>query len=107
MDHILGNLTEYYGEETEAEASFEAFQRYNRNTLENINNSENDNINIINNILTPRAPTSPISPVNSTPIPIVAPLNTSSISETTISSLPDQVQTIITCPLTQLEEEER
>jgi hypothetical protein len=103
MDHILGSLTEHYGEGTEAEARFERFQRYNRNILENSENSENDPsdnviINNIDNILTP---TSPRSPVNSTPIPIVAPLNTSSISETTISSLPDHVQTIITCPLTQ------
>lgn len=99
MDHILTNLTEHYGEGTEAEARFERFERYNHNILENINNSENyssdnDIMNIIDNTLTPR------SPVNST-TPRVAPLNLNSISETTISSLPDHVQTIITCPLTQ------
>jgi hypothetical protein len=103
MDHILTNLVEHYGEGTEAQARFERFERYNRNMLENINNSENDLfgndiINIIdNNTL---SPISPSLPINSS-IPSVTPLNTSSISETTISSLPDHVQTIITCPLTQ------
>ena len=105
MDAILTNLEEHYGEGTEAQANYEHFIRYNRNILENINNSENDNsendnINIINNILTPTSPRSPRSPGNSS-IPSVAPLNTTTISETNISSLPEQVQTIITCPLTQ------
>jgi len=103
MDHILTNLVEHYGEGTEAQARFERFERYNRNMLENINNSENDLfendiINIIdNNTL---SPISPSLPINSS-TPSVAPLNLSSISETTISSLPDHVETIITCPLTQ------
>ena len=89
MDAIQTNLEEHYGEGTEAQANYEHFIRYNRNILENSTNENTTNEN--NN---------DISQVNSN-IPIVIPLNTTSISETTINSLPDHVQTIITCPLTQ------
>ena len=108
MDAVLTNLEEHYGEGTEAQANYEHFITYNRNMLEN-NNNDNDN----NNILTPYTPPlpPPFPPLQVGPLPPpppppppppnVTPLNTSSISATTISSLPDHVQTIITCPLTQ------
>ena len=106
MDAILLNLREYYGEGTEADTRYEDFIIYNRNILEN--NNENNNENRIINILTPTTPSPPpFPPLQMGPLPPPPPpppnvtsLNTSSISASTVSSLPDHVQTIITCPLT-------
>lgn len=106
MDAVLTNLEEHYGEATEAQANYEHFITYNRNILENTNNENNNNIlentsnENNNNISAPPPPLPPLPPPPPPP-PNVTPLNTSSISATTISSLPDHVQTMITCPLTQ------
>ena len=120
MDAILINLEEYYGNDNEAQdraaTDLRRFIEYNRNFLNNIennnNNIENNNNNIENNIenningIVPNIP--PVTPIPSRmpsgtlPIsPTVRPLNVSSITDAAISALPQEVEAVIICPLTQ------
>lgn len=77
-------------------------QNNNNNIENNINNIINDNSNSIVPNISPVTPTPSRMPSGTPPIsPTVRPLNISSITDAAISALPDEVQAVITCPLTQ------